>query len=78
MHMFIPRWVAALIIYILVVMALLIAKPSLMFDEAGNPKPFGVGLKDGYSFLAPAIAFPVLAIVVYLSVVVMYLVFTRK
>jgi hypothetical protein len=68
------RWFVATIIYVLLVLALLAARPSLMFDAHGDPKPPGLGLSDGYSFASPAVAFPVLAVLSYFAAAWFYVV----
>lgn len=70
----ISKWFVAIIMYLFVVMALLAFRPALMFDADGHPKPAGLGLKDGYSFMAPSISFPVLALLSYLVSMVTYVV----
>lgn len=62
---FIPRWLFALTIYILIVYLLITLQPSLMFDSYGKPKEFGVGISEGKSIFAPSFAFPVIAILCY-------------
>lgn len=63
---YVSRIFVAMIIYTFIVLLLLAIKPSLMFDLSGNPKPFGVGMKDGYSVFAPSVVFPFLAVLSYL------------
>jgi len=62
---FIPRWLFALTLYVLVLYLIITLQPSLMFDSYGKPKEFGIGIHEGKSVFAPAIVFPVLAIVCY-------------
>ena len=62
----ISRWIVALVLYSLLVLVLLVARPSLMFDAQGKPKPVGFGLKDGKSMFAPVISFPIIAVVSYI------------
>lgn len=61
----ITKWIVATVLYVQIVLILLIVRPALMFDSNGNPKPFGVGMKEGKSVFAPAIVFPVLAFLCY-------------
>ena len=62
---FIPRWLFALTLYILIIYLLITLQPSLMFDSYGKPKEFGIGSNEGKSVFAPAFVFPVLAILCY-------------
>ena len=66
MLLHISRWIVALVLYTNIVLVLLVFKPALLFDAEGNSKPFGVGLREGQSVFAPAIVFPVIALICYL------------
>lgn len=68
------RWTVAVVLYLLMVLLLLATRPALMFDARGHPKPFGVGLTEGYSFLAPSASFPILAVVSFLASTMFYVV----
>ncbi len=68
------KWVVALTIYLFIILGLLAFRPALMFDAEGNPKRAGLGLSDGYSFFAPAIAFPIIAVVSYIIAATTYIV----
>lgn len=65
----VSKWGVAIAMYLFVIMTLFAVRPALMFDASGNPKPVGLGLKDGYSFLGPAVGFPILAILCYFAAV---------
>ena len=41
--MFTPRVVYSTAFYVLCIALLVAARPSVMFDRSGNPKPFGIG-----------------------------------
>ena len=62
---FIPRWLFALTLYVLVLYLIITLQPSLMFDSYGKPKEFGIGINEGKSVFAPSLIFPILAIVCY-------------
>lgn len=68
------RWSLTVILYILIVSILFYFKPALMFDASGNPKNFGTTQSPTTSPFAPAVMFPVLAIVLYYMVAVFELI----
>ena len=60
------RWMVAMIMYVFIVLLILAVRPALMFDEHGQPKPFGVGMDDGHhTVFALSIMFPILALVCF-------------
>lgn len=61
----VSRLILAVVIYAFCVLTLLAFRPALMFDAEGNPKPCGLGLSEGQSFLAPCVVFPLLAVCSY-------------
>lgn len=67
--MWVPRMFVALLIYIIVVIGIVLARPALMFDSEGRPKQFGVGFSEGYSVFAPSFMFPLLAMIIYIFVI---------
>lgn len=69
----ISKWFVAISLYLFIIMTLLAFRPALMFDAEGKPKPAGLGLKDGYSFVAPSIVFPVIAVICYIFAAVTYI-----
>ena len=60
-----PRWLIALLAYMLIVTLLLASKPALLFHADGGIKTAGTGLMYGESPFSPSIAFPLLAIICY-------------
>ena len=62
---FIPRWLFALTLYVLIIYLIITLQPAMMFDPYGKPKEFGIGVSDGKSVLAPAFVFPIIAIICY-------------
>lgn len=62
---FIPRWLFALTLYVLIIYLIITLQPSIMFDSYGKPKQFGIGTNEGKSVLAPAFIFPIIAIICY-------------
>ena len=72
---FIPRWLFALILYIMSIYLLITLQPPLMFDSYGKPKEFGIGTNDGKSVFAPSFVFPVLAIICYFIASIIQFVF---
>lgn len=62
----IRRWQIALVLYVLIVMVILLTKPSLMFRPDGSPKNWGSVIDENTSVFAPAFIFPTLAIVCYI------------
>jgi len=69
-----PRWIVALVLYLLVILLLFAIKPAIMFNSNGSPKDFGVGLKTGKSIMAPAVFFPILAIVCFFISTLIYII----
>ena len=67
--MWIPRVFTAIVLYTIIIVLLIIARPASMFDPAGRPKPFGLGFSRGYSVFAPCTIFPILALLVYMFVI---------
>ena len=67
--MWIPRVFTALVLYVLVIAALVVSQPALLFDEKGRPKHFGLGLKRGSSILAPSFLFPSIGMILYIFVI---------
>lgn len=63
--LYIPRWLLAITLYVLIIYLIISLQPSLMFDAYGKPKDFGIGTTDGKSVLAPAFVFPILALISY-------------
>jgi hypothetical protein len=72
--MYVSRWLTALVLYALTILLLLAIKPSLMFQANGVPKQPGVGISEGKSMFAPAILFPLLALVMYLVATMLHFV----
>jgi hypothetical protein len=70
----IPRWIVALVMYLLVIFLLFALKPALLFDKNGRPKDFGVGLNIGKSLFAPSFFFPVLAVICFFLSTILYIV----
>lgn len=70
----IPRWIVALVLYLLIVLLLFATKPSLMFAQDGRMKEFGVGLSKGKSLFAPALMLPILAVVCFFIATIIYVV----
>lgn len=64
------RWLTALLVYVLIVAVIVLTKPALMFDAAGNPKIWGARNDETTSVFAPAFALPFLALLVYYFVCV--------
>jgi hypothetical protein len=63
-----PVLFVVLTLYIAIVALLLYTKPSLMFDNDGKPKPFGVGFAQGRSVFAPSVMFPLIALILYIMI----------
>jgi len=63
--LYIPRWLFAVTIYVLIIYLIITLQPAIMFDSYGKPKEFGIGSTDGKSVLAPAFVFPILALLCY-------------
>mgnify|MGYP003344320466 CR=1 FL=1 len=70
----IPRWIVALVLYLLIILSLFATKPALMFSENGKIKDFGVGLSKGKSIFAPAVSFPILAVLCFFIATIIYVV----
>ena len=70
----IPRWIVALILYLLIVLLLFATKPSIMFDKNGKIKEFGIGLSQGKSLFAPAVVLPILAVFCFFIATLVYVV----
>lgn len=60
------RLVTALLLYSFFVLVLFALRPSLMFDAAGKPKDFGVGLEEGRSVFALSMILPLGAFMSYI------------
>lgn len=68
------RWSLTVILYILIVSVIFYFRPALMFDASGNPKAFAANQSPTTSPFAPAVVFPLLAIILYFMVAVFELV----
>ena len=62
---YVSRWLFAIVLYLILVLLILATKPAIMFDAQGAPKPFGVGIAEGWSVLALPVVLPALAILSY-------------
>lgn len=67
-----PRWIVALVLYLLIILLLFAIKPAIMFTNDGKPKDFGIGLTQGKSILAPCVFFPILAIFCFFMATIIY------
>lgn len=63
------RLLIALLVYVLIIAILLIIKPASLFMANGEPKQWGVDNSDTTSVFAPAISFPLLAVLCYYGAV---------
>jgi hypothetical protein len=70
----IPRWIVALVLYLLIVLLLFAIKPALMFSQDGRMKDFGIGLSNGKSVFAPAVLLPILAVFCFFISTIIYVV----
>ena len=57
-----------------IILSLFATKPALMFSENGKIKDFGVGLSKGKSIFAPAVSFPILAVLCFFIATIIYVV----
>jgi len=72
-YIHLPRWVVALVLYLLVILSLFATKPSLMFNNDGSMKDFGIGMKQGKSIIAPSVFFPILAVFCFFISTILYI-----
>lgn len=70
MNLVLARWHIALVIYLVIVAAIILGRPAIMFDAEGNVKPWGVNTDAGQSIFSVQMVFPLLAIILYYIVVV--------
>jgi hypothetical protein len=63
------RLLVALLVYVMIIAVLLIVKPASLFMANGEAKRWGVENSETTSVFAPAISFPVLAILCYYGAV---------
>lgn len=59
------RWQMAIFLYLIIIGLLLIFKPPIMFTMDQQPKQWALENTATTSIFAPAIAFPVIAILIY-------------
>lgn len=69
MQITIARWHVALALYLIVVGAIVLIRPALMFDAEGKVKPWGLDTEAGESVFAVQVVFPILAVLIYYIVV---------
>ena len=59
----------AVLLYGAVLAVLMAARPSLMFDANGQPKRWGTGTNETTSLFAPALFFPLMAVLCYFAAI---------
>lgn len=70
------RKVITILIYIASILLLVIFQPSMMFDENGNMKTFDHELSDSTTLIPLILILPFLAILSYMLVLVLEMIFT--
>lgn len=72
----ISRKVITLLMYVIMVILLFIIQPSMFFDHDGNIKSFNFEVSDKTTLIPIILILPVLAIIAYLIVLVLEMIFT--
>lgn len=65
LYMFFNRLLIAIIVYILIIMSIILIKPSMMFTNDGNIKQWSIENTENTSIYSPMILFPILGILSY-------------
>jgi hypothetical protein len=59
------RIIIAIVLYIVIITAIVLTKPSIMFNQKNEVKKWGIERNDDTSIFSPMIVFPIIAIICY-------------
>jgi len=69
------RRIITLVIYLIIVSIIFITQPYIMFDDDGNMKNFGYKIDNETTIIPVMLLLPLLALVLYLTVLMIELIY---